>query len=258
MTDREIMQQALEALEQYTDVVTSVNDPNSWVTVADGGKPAREAITALRERLAQPQRTHWEGCEEVHPECRKPEQEPVLETVYETIIQWDEGGGKRSRRGLARRIVALYTATQPEQEPVDSAEKAGAYMDARLWEFIDMAAAWPQAKPDPRTWGHVMVYAPKPAWRDHVEQRLLRWRQSFVNKSGDQLALDDFMDKRSLDDLIDFVCDEYTAPQSAQQPLTDEEIRRIELAVQGYTRQPFDVTAFARAIEAAHGIKENT
>lgn len=37
--------------------------------------------------------------------------EPVaLETVYETIIQWDECGGKRSRRELARRIVALYTA----------------------------------------------------------------------------------------------------------------------------------------------------
>ena len=37
------------------------------------------------------------------------QQEPVaLETVYETIIHWDEGGGKRSRRELARRIVALY------------------------------------------------------------------------------------------------------------------------------------------------------
>ena len=37
-------------------------------------------------------------------------QEPVaLETVYETIIQWDEGGGKRSRRDLARRIIDLYT-----------------------------------------------------------------------------------------------------------------------------------------------------
>jgi len=36
-------------------------------------------------------------------------QEPVaLEAVYETIINWDEGGGKRSRRELARRIVDLY------------------------------------------------------------------------------------------------------------------------------------------------------
>lgn len=37
----------------------------------------------------------------------------TLETVYETIIQWDEGGGKRSRRELARRIVVLVE--QPAQ-----------------------------------------------------------------------------------------------------------------------------------------------
>jgi hypothetical protein len=49
-------------------------------------------------------------------------------------------------------------------------------------------------------------------WRDHVEQRLRSWRQSFVNKSGDQLALDDFMDEPSIDDLIDFVCDEWAEP----------------------------------------------
>ena len=42
--------------------------------------------------------------------------QPVTqEAVYETIIQWDEGGGKRSRRELARRIVALY-ATQPQPD----------------------------------------------------------------------------------------------------------------------------------------------
>lgn len=45
-------------------------------------------------------------------------QKPVaLETVYETIIHWDEGGGKRSRRELARRIVALYT-TPPAAKPM--------------------------------------------------------------------------------------------------------------------------------------------
>jgi hypothetical protein len=37
-----------------------------------------------------------------------PQRQPLtLETVYETIIHWDEGGGKRSRRELARRIVEL-------------------------------------------------------------------------------------------------------------------------------------------------------
>ena len=88
------------------------------------------------------------------------------------------------------------------------------------------------------------------AWRDHVEQRLLTWRQSFVNKSGDQLALEDFMDKRSLDDLIDFVCDEYTRPQ-AREPLTDEEI----MDMYNEPRSDAEMLEFARAIEAAHGIK---
>ena len=47
---------------------------------------------------------------------------------------------------------------------VDSNEKASAFMDARLWEFIDMAAMWPGAKPDSRIWDHVMIYAPKKEW----------------------------------------------------------------------------------------------
>jgi hypothetical protein len=58
--------------------------------------------------------------------------------------------------------------------------------------------------------------APRDAWREHVEQRLRTWRQRTVNRSGDQLALDDFMDKDSLDDLIDFVCDEWAGPQGEQ------------------------------------------
>jgi len=68
--------------------------------------------------------------------------------------------------------VAIEAAREylrkPAQQVVDSNEKAGAYMDARLWEFIDMAAAWPKASPDPRTWDHVMVYAPKPAQQEPV------------------------------------------------------------------------------------------
>jgi len=63
MTDRKLLEQALEALE--------------YAVPFDGSaKTVTNAITALRERLAQPQRTHWEGCDEVHPECRKPE--PVV------------------------------------------------------------------------------------------------------------------------------------------------------------------------------------
>jgi len=54
-------------------------------------------------------------------------------------------------------------------------------------------------------------------WRDHVEQRLHNWRQRFVNRSGDRLALDDMMSKESIDDLIDYVCDEWSDPVAPQQ-----------------------------------------
>jgi hypothetical protein len=41
--------------------------------------------------------------------CPAPDVQPVaLEKVYETIVQWDEGGGKRSRRELAKQIIDLY------------------------------------------------------------------------------------------------------------------------------------------------------
>ena len=87
---QEALKLALDALE------CALSDHRPYIV------QCKEAITAIKETLAQ-------------------EQEPVaLEAVYETIIQWDEGGGKRSRRELARRIVALYTTPpqRTEQEPV--------------------------------------------------------------------------------------------------------------------------------------------
>ena len=78
----EAMKQALEALDAY-----------SWEQVDS-------ARAALRQAIEQAEK-----------------QEPVvLEAVYETIIDWDEGGGKRSRRELARRIVDLYTTPQPQEK----------------------------------------------------------------------------------------------------------------------------------------------
>jgi len=61
-----------------------------------------------------------------------PVQEPVaLENVYETIIHWDEGGGKRSRRELARRIVALYT--HPSQRKPLTDEQIVSVMRSLGW-----------------------------------------------------------------------------------------------------------------------------
>ena len=53
MTKDEALKMALDVLEEYTSVVTSVNDPNTWIKVADGGKPAREAIDIIKKILAQ-------------------------------------------------------------------------------------------------------------------------------------------------------------------------------------------------------------
>lgn len=53
---KEALKLALEALEGYVNVVVSVNDPNEWTPkVADAGEPARKAITAIKEALAQPE-----------------------------------------------------------------------------------------------------------------------------------------------------------------------------------------------------------
>ena len=64
--------------------------------------------------------------------CARQNAKPVAwEAVYETIIHWDEGGGKRSRRELARRIVALYTA------PPAVTQKPVAYADERIHGWPD-------------------------------------------------------------------------------------------------------------------------
>ena len=56
MTKDEALKLALEALNEYVNVVVSVNDPNEWTPkVADAGEPARKAITAVKEALAQPE-----------------------------------------------------------------------------------------------------------------------------------------------------------------------------------------------------------
>jgi hypothetical protein len=72
-------------------------------------------ITGLIRKSEQ----DWEGIaadQALTIALMKSEQEPVdVETVYETIIKWDEGGGKRSRRELTRRIVELYTSP-PKRE----------------------------------------------------------------------------------------------------------------------------------------------
>lgn len=75
MTDREAMQQA--QLEKLDGTLWILNQEltRKQAEIDALQKLMQQALEALeadvRERLTQPQRTHWEGCEEVHPECKK-------------------------------------------------------------------------------------------------------------------------------------------------------------------------------------------
>lgn len=84
----EALKLALEALESSRVFVTT----REKIKHPEGTEWYDQAIIAIKEALAQ-----------------KEQETVALENVYETIVHWDEGGGKRSRRELARRIVDLYT-----------------------------------------------------------------------------------------------------------------------------------------------------
>ena len=103
----------------------------------------RILLNALRERLAQPQRTHWEGCEEVHPECRK--QEPIA-----WVTGWHDGHCIIRAVDPALMLpigAALYTAPQRRDwvgltdEEIDQGlvrtnyvmQTAGAWRDGVEW-----------------------------------------------------------------------------------------------------------------------------
>lgn len=89
------------------------------------------------------------------------------------------------------------------------------------------------------------------AWREHVEQRLRSWRQSQMNRSGDRLALDDFMGEADIEDLIDWVCDEYAAPP-AERIAALESAREVQDAALAVARNDFRELALrAEKLEAA-------
>ena len=135
---------------------------------------------------------------------------------------------------LIERFRGLHFDHAPDGWPAVRTREITALLDritelesqlAQRFDAADVATASAQGFRDGVA--SVSAVGEPEAWREHVEQRLLAWRQSFVNRSGDQLALDDFMDEQSLDDLIDFVCDEsrchpLDAPSSRPGPADGE------------------------------------
>jgi len=114
---RDWAKQALEMLEDNHHLVAD-NEKHVYVMMhlllIERGKALLEQPVPVQEpkqmNVKQPPAS-WN----TPPAQPAPVQEPLdLQTVYDTIIQWDVGGGKRSRRELARRIVDLYI-TPPAQ-----------------------------------------------------------------------------------------------------------------------------------------------
>jgi hypothetical protein len=98
MTKDEALKLALEALEEYVNVVVSVNDPHEWTPkVADAGEPARKAITAIKEALEQPEQDgKCKYCTDGCPACdarKLPEQERFLVATIGNWgrVEWADG-----------------------------------------------------------------------------------------------------------------------------------------------------------------------
>jgi hypothetical protein len=82
---RKAAEMALEALSEYTGVVTSGTDPTKWDEVVDGGGPAREAIQALRQALEKNERVNEITRQFVG--VNEDGSERWVETEYRTVIR---------------------------------------------------------------------------------------------------------------------------------------------------------------------------
>ncbi len=115
--------------------------------------------------------------------------------------------GPDALRAAAEKARAALSDLLLKRDPI-------VYSDAL--RALDEALAQTRQPADARGAGDEPIAQPQAAgWADVVEQRLLTWRTRMMNEDGDRPALDDFMDKESIDDLIDCVCAPITEPQTA-------------------------------------------
>ena len=82
---RKAAEMALEALGEYTCVVTSGTDHTKWDEVVDGGGPARKAIEALRQALAESANSTTNFVEPKAPSQAEQKREWVGLTVEEIL-----------------------------------------------------------------------------------------------------------------------------------------------------------------------------
>jgi hypothetical protein len=77
--------------------------------------------------------------------------------------------------------------------------------------------------------------------------RKAAWRQRTMNQSGDRLAIDDFMGQESIDDLVDYVCDEWSGPpEPAESPAPERVAPSIRALAEQLIEAAIDSDASGR------------
>jgi hypothetical protein len=87
--------------------------------------------------LAQPVRTHWEGCDEVHPECKQPRREWVAcKTLCELCV-------KRGYTFCANAVKTTPINAPPQRKPLteEEIERACVPLGAAMLSFTEVARA---------------------------------------------------------------------------------------------------------------------
>lgn len=111
-----------------------------------------DQVNVLRQALEQPPKEDKQPC---NPSCA-PGYCYCTEMTEQAKAR--EGGESYSEEQIDNSERIIGSAN------VCSHEQASEFIEKMLWEVIDVSAMFPRAKPDPRTWEHLMVYAPKREW----------------------------------------------------------------------------------------------
>jgi hypothetical protein len=240
MTDKEAMKLALFALD-----IVKIHYTQS--------RHVNEAITALKERLAQDK-----ALQALHNENERlglykdayAEQEPVAwlstDSIGERYLCFDKPLDNDP-------VQPLYThpPQRTEQEPVAWMHKQGNYEEPSFRKLDDWEIS--------NGWKQYPLYTTPPAQPAPVQDGWILVPVTLTNDMTSAMAdaLEDPNNERSSWDLAENMWQAMlpkvpTPPQ--RKPLTDEQIYDMY----NEPRSDAEMIAFARAIEAAHGIKENT
>jgi hypothetical protein len=221
-SNEKAMRLAIEALEEFScDSRMIAGEPQLLKT--------RRAITSLRQAIA---------------EAEKQSTECVGEPVAEIALQYSKESVDWQ---CEQQIMAQAFMSEKHIQTSDKQKLVTDKLEHLLWQFIDLKAKFPECSPKPETWPHVLAYAPKveqfPAAEAITDALLVGqfrvWQPFTVIPKGTKFYT------------TPYVPTERQQRTAERKPLTDEQ---IEACLHHVDEDGIGLFAFARAIEAAHGI----